>query len=328
MKRQMEINKGGEESRYLHWRRRVFFNFWFCCVHCLAAHGFSMKSRLASDHLLLNICTNLEDFAKYQNCKEECQEFPELSPAATVYLKLESRITFSYQSFQFCNSDHWIQLFLFPAAVWRSGVWQCLGCLGLSWVLNLTRATFPGKTAAIGFISCNRPSLERFNLNPAGEPNHTRLRLGRWSHLTAFQEIVFCIDLNHQSAQRMNIIQEGADGQLELSNSADWWPMSEAEPQLCWCVNIVEVFCSFSYICAELLWQIYATPSSIVSQKQAKLLYLPALKPCSWFVCCLTSQQQRCRVGLEMSWDHPLRQLRAMQISAAWRGKEGGREIL
>lgn len=86
MKRQMEINKEGEESRYLHWRRRFFFNLWkFCCVHCLAARGISMKSRLASDHLLLNICMNSEDFAKYQHCKEECHEFPELSPRVTVY---------------------------------------------------------------------------------------------------------------------------------------------------------------------------------------------------------------------------------------------------
>lgn len=39
--------------------------------------------------------------------------------------------------------------------------------------------------------------------------------------LDCFQEIVFCIAVHTKSAQWMNIIQEGADGQLELYCSAD-----------------------------------------------------------------------------------------------------------
>lgn len=39
--------------------------------------------------------------------------------------------------------------------------------------------------------------------------------------LDCFQEIVFCVVLNHQSAQRMDIIQEGAEGRLELSCGGD-----------------------------------------------------------------------------------------------------------
>lgn len=48
MKRQMEINKEAEETRYLHRRRRVFFNLWkFCCAHRLAARGISMNIQIS-----------------------------------------------------------------------------------------------------------------------------------------------------------------------------------------------------------------------------------------------------------------------------------------
>lgn len=199
--------------------------------------GINIKSRLVSDHLLLNICRNSEDFAKYQQCKERCREHSELPVRSSVcytfrilhWIHLHSQLSKGNRALG-AHLLNWVALGGEPSGQRRQTSSEeksvitsfknkkektSCGCRTCSFDANGPVASWQSHSVR---------KVEQATTHPAAQPHFNASIMssrGAWQYhsstsqmisLDCLQEIVFHIVFNHQTAEQMSIIENELTG--------------------------------------------------------------------------------------------------------------------
>lgn len=195
-----------------------------------------MKSRLVSDHLLLNICRNSEDFAKYRRCKERCREYSRLPVRSSVCytLRIFHRI---HLHFELSEGSRALVAHLLNCWTLRSepsgkrrhvssgtNIIENCGHVVFFWFFLRAHLIQMVQWPRDKVTAWKNSEVEQATTHPAAEPHFNGSIMssrGAWQYhsstsqmisLDCLQEIVFHIVFNHQTAEQMNIIENELTG--------------------------------------------------------------------------------------------------------------------